>query len=144
MHEGRRQTGRRPAHAGSRLKLIDVLGRSRLIRQPSSRTGENPPYGMTGGIEETSASFEARSAPRSHPTKAEVERASQQSEAMKIDAAGEMFSLSAWHLSEWRGPHPDLVGGFERDSAPIQKKAEHIEPADHKHDLARDRLTVLI
>ena len=75
---------------------------------------------------------------------AEVERASQQSEAMKIDAAGEMFSLSAWHLSEWRGPHPDLVGGFERDSAPIQKQAEHIEPADHKHDLARDRLTVLI
>ena len=53
--------------------------------------------------------------------KAEVERASQQSEAMKIDAAGEMFSLSAWHLSEWRGPHPDLVGGFERDPAPVQK-----------------------
>ena len=36
--------------------------------QPSSRTGENPPYGMIGGIEETSASFEARSAPRSYPT----------------------------------------------------------------------------
>src|SRR6478672_6146834 len=76
--------------------------------------------------------------------KAEVERASSSRKAMKIDAAGEMFSLSAWHLSEWRGPHPDLVGGFERDSAPIQKQAEHIEPADHKHDLARDRLTVLI
>src|SRR5665811_1505115 len=65
VHEGRRQTGRRPAHAGSRLKLIDVPGRSRLVRQPSSRTGENSPYGMIGGIEETSASFEARSAPRS-------------------------------------------------------------------------------
>src|ERR1019366_2068704 len=49
---------------GSRLKLNDVPGRSRLICQPSSRTGENPPYGMIGGIEETSASFEARSAPR--------------------------------------------------------------------------------
>ena len=36
--------------------------------QPSSRTGENPPYGMIGRIEETSASFEARSAPRSYPT----------------------------------------------------------------------------
>ena len=36
--------------------------------QPSSRTGENPPYGMRGGIEETSASCEARSAPRSYPT----------------------------------------------------------------------------
>ena len=47
----------RPAHAGSRLKLIDAPGRSRLIRQPSSRTGENPPYGMIGGIEETSASL---------------------------------------------------------------------------------------
>jgi hypothetical protein len=23
-----------------------------MIRQPSSRTGENPPYGMIGGIEE--------------------------------------------------------------------------------------------
>ena len=68
VHEGRRQTGRRPAHAGSRLKLIDAPGRSRLIRQPSSRTGENSPYGMIGGIEETSASFEARYAPRSYPT----------------------------------------------------------------------------
>src|SRR5208282_1725288 len=68
VHEGRRQTGRQPAHAGSRLKLIDVSGRSRLICPPSSRTGENPPYGMIGRIEETSASFEVRSAPRSHPT----------------------------------------------------------------------------
>jgi hypothetical protein len=39
-----------------------------LDSQPSSRTGENSPYGMIGGIEETSASFEARSAPRSYPT----------------------------------------------------------------------------
>src|ERR1700730_15206368 len=68
MHEGRRQTSRQAAHAGSRLKLNDELGRSRLTGQPSSRTGENPPYGMIGGIEETSGSFEARSAPRSHPT----------------------------------------------------------------------------
>jgi hypothetical protein len=36
--------------------------------QPSSRTGENPPCGMIGRVEETSASFEARSAPRSYPT----------------------------------------------------------------------------
>jgi hypothetical protein len=68
MHEGRRQTSRPSAHAGSRLKLNDELGRPRLTSQPSSRTGENPPYGMIGGIEETSASFEARSAPRSYPT----------------------------------------------------------------------------
>src|SRR3954469_22520056 len=41
---------------------------ARMTGQPSSRTGENPPYGMRGGIEETSASFEAPSAPRSYPT----------------------------------------------------------------------------
>ena len=50
------------------LKPADVPGRHRLESQPSSRTGENPPYGMIGRIEETSASFEARSAPRSYPT----------------------------------------------------------------------------
>jgi hypothetical protein len=33
-HEGRRQTGRQAVHAGSRLKLRDASGRSRLIRQP--------------------------------------------------------------------------------------------------------------
>jgi len=68
MHEGRQQTSPWPAYAGSRLKLSDALGRHRPKCQPSSRTGENPPYGMIGGIEETSASFEARSAPRSYPT----------------------------------------------------------------------------
>src|SRR6202162_4902736 len=67
-HEGRRQTGRRSAHAGSRLKLIAASGRSRLKSQPCSRTGENPQSGMIGGIVETSASSEARSAPRSSPT----------------------------------------------------------------------------
>src|SRR5580704_17232511 len=45
----------------------DHPGRHRSESQPSSRTGENSPYGMIGGIEETSASFEARSAPRSYP-----------------------------------------------------------------------------
>src|SRR6516225_9176413 len=68
MHKGRKQTNTGPAHAGSRLKLTDALGRRRPKCHPSSRTGENPPYGMIGGIEETSASFEARSAPRSYPT----------------------------------------------------------------------------
>jgi hypothetical protein len=66
--EGRKQTNYRAVYVGSRLKLAGSLGRPRLICQPSSRTGENPPYGMIGGIEETSASFEARSAPRSYPT----------------------------------------------------------------------------
>src|SRR5208337_1074683 len=68
MHEGWTQTEREAAYAGSRLKPTSASGRPRLKSQPSSRTGENPPYGMIGGIEETSASFEARSAPRSYPT----------------------------------------------------------------------------
>ena len=46
--------------------------------------------------------------------------------------------------AEWRSPRSYLVAGFERDPAPIQKQAEHIKLADHKHDLARDRLTVLV
>ena len=46
-----------------------TLGKTPSDSQPFSRTGENPPSGMVGGIEETSASCEARYyAPRSHPT----------------------------------------------------------------------------
>src|SRR3974377_290270 len=44
------------------------VGRCCPTCQPSSRIGENPPCGMIGGVEETSASFEARSAPRLYPT----------------------------------------------------------------------------
>src|SRR4029434_6426941 len=42
------------------------LGRHRLRCQPCSRTGENPPYGMIGRIEETSAS--SKPDPRLEPT----------------------------------------------------------------------------
>ena len=45
VHEGRKQTSAAPVYAGSRLELCDSLGRLRRICQPSSRTGENPPYG---------------------------------------------------------------------------------------------------
>src|SRR3954469_25888869 len=62
--DGKPAVSRRMSGAG--LSLLRP-GRPRLTGQPSSRTGENPPYGMSGGIEETSASFEARSAPRSYP-----------------------------------------------------------------------------
>src|SRR5246127_3949639 len=62
------QTGCHGAYVGSRLKRLRPPGRRHLKSQPSSRIGENPPYGMIGGIEETSASSEARSAPRSYPT----------------------------------------------------------------------------
>jgi hypothetical protein len=57
--------GRRMSGAGLNRQ---TFGKAPLESQPSSRTGENPPYGMRGGIVETSASFEARSAPRSYPT----------------------------------------------------------------------------
>ena len=63
------QTGVGQRMPGAGLSWTDHLGRRRLKSQPSSRTGENSPYGMIGGIEETSASFEARSAPRSYPTR---------------------------------------------------------------------------
>jgi hypothetical protein len=43
------------------------LGRRRLRCQPCSRIGENPPYGMIGGIEETSAS--SKPDPRLDPTR---------------------------------------------------------------------------
>jgi hypothetical protein len=55
-------------NAGSRLNLSAVVGRHRLKGQPWSRTGENPPYGILGRTMETSASFEARSAPSFYPT----------------------------------------------------------------------------
>ena len=44
-------------------------GRFHLTCTPSSRTGENPPYGMIERVVETSASFEARSRPRHDPTR---------------------------------------------------------------------------
>jgi hypothetical protein len=85
-HEGRRQTGRRTVYAGSRLKLTAVPGRSRLIRQPSSRNGENPPCGMIGGAMETAASFEVRNAPSSYPTEArgEIPRADSAEAVMRL------------------------------------------------------------
>ena len=68
VHEGRMQTGWRTANAGSRLKPpITQEGTVWKASLPAVLR-ENPPYGMIGGIEETSASFEARSAPRSYPT----------------------------------------------------------------------------
>ncbi len=66
-HEGRTQTNCAMGMPGTGLTEAQK-GRPRLKRPPLSRTGENPPYGMCGGLMETSASFEARSAPSAHPT----------------------------------------------------------------------------
>jgi hypothetical protein len=114
VHEGRRQTGRRTGHAGSRLKLTNAPGRSRLTSQPSSRTGENPPYGMIGRIEETSASFEARSAPRSYPTVAD-------------DAQSREVRLchSSWEADEQSGPDRSGAGGAKGGGQGEREPAKH-------------------
>jgi hypothetical protein len=69
---------------------MGALGRRCLICQPSSRTGENPPYGMIGGTVETSASFEARYAPLSYPTAGGDQRWS--SLPRQITAAGSVLA----------------------------------------------------
>jgi len=59
----RTKGGRKPHDA----KNSQSTGRPRLTYWPWSRTGENPPSGILGGAVETSASFEARSAPPPYP-----------------------------------------------------------------------------
>ena len=59
-HEGWTQT--------TRHCCLCRTGRPCLINRPCSRTGENPPYGIPGRAMETSASYEARSAPSLYPT----------------------------------------------------------------------------
>ncbi len=50
VYEGWMQTGKYAANVGSRLKLAWKPGRRHLKSQPSSRIGENPPYGMIGDV----------------------------------------------------------------------------------------------
>jgi hypothetical protein len=77
-HEGQAQTTQAIGDAGSKLNRAARVGRPCLTCQPSSRTGENPPYGMIGGAVETSASFEVRSAPLLYPTGPGLTRATRQ------------------------------------------------------------------
>lgn len=62
------------ANVGSGLKLRDAPGRHRLLCHSSSRVGK-PTVGMKEGLEETSASFEGRSAPSMLPDLRGHERA---------------------------------------------------------------------
>src|SRR3981189_295734 len=114
-------------YVGSRLKRAWKSGRRHLKSLPSSRTGENPPYGMIGGVEETSASFEARSAPRSYPTERILEQTFGVSEGVWL---GTPFNLN---LERQNGDlerrmaeiwHPHLVLWGEKDG--------WIAPADLK------------
>jgi hypothetical protein len=68
VHEGRRQTRRTTADAGSRLKLEKRTGQVPPDKPAFQPYWGKPAVRLIGGIEETSASFEVRSAPRSYPT----------------------------------------------------------------------------
>jgi hypothetical protein len=58
-----------PAQNTERLiSAIDDARRTFSDRDGGSSDADDSPCGMIGGIEETSASYEARSAPRSYPT----------------------------------------------------------------------------
>ena len=66
-HEGRMQTDHRTAHAGSRLRSL--MSREGTAWKPAFQPyWGKPAVRNDRGIDETSASFEARSAPRSYPT----------------------------------------------------------------------------
>ena len=67
VHEGRMQTGHRTTNAGSRLKPL-IIGKAPLGKPAFQPYWGKPAVRNDRGIEETSASFEARSAPRSYPT----------------------------------------------------------------------------
>src|ERR1700688_4007535 len=61
------QTGKHAANVGSRLKLAWKPGRRHLKSQPSSRIGENPPYGMIGGSRKRR--HHSKPGPRLDPTR---------------------------------------------------------------------------
>jgi len=62
------QTGKHAANVGSRLKLAWKPARRHLKKsQPSSRIGENPPYGMIGGSRKRR--HHSKPGPRLDPTR---------------------------------------------------------------------------
>jgi hypothetical protein len=123
---GARRTDANQAMAGAcreRLKLVAVLGRPRLKGQPSSRTGENSPYGMIGGIEETSASFEVRSAPRSYPTVADDVRTREVAPRHSSEEAGEQSGRTLCGAScrgKARGGAGGAKGGGQGECGPAK------------------------
>jgi hypothetical protein len=113
VHEGWRQTGGHGVYVGSRLKRPGHPGRHHLKCQPSSRIEENPPYGMIGGIEETSASYEARSAPRSYPTLSKRHGEFQLESPRRYGARGRSGAEAARSSSDptaYQFAHGPLVG----------------------------------
>jgi hypothetical protein len=50
------------------LRMVDTSDFTIAYVPTSVYSVGNPPYGMIGRVEETSASFEARTAPRLYPT----------------------------------------------------------------------------
>ena len=78
--------------------------------QPCSRTGENSPYGMIGGIEQTSASSEARSAPRSYPTISDMKASARC--CFEAHRGPPLTMVSIFITKAGHGdPHADRAGG---------------------------------
>src|SRR3981189_3350183 len=109
-------------YVGSRLKRAWKSGRRHLKSLPSSRTGENPPYGMIGGVEETSVSFEARSAPRSYPTVSaqfRMEFGSNRSEEVCATVLGEAADQK--HLISHCQAGCDVLWKYDTGSRPCKR-----------------------
>src|SRR6516165_13168 len=106
------------------------VGRCCPTCQPSSRIGENPPCGMIGRVEETSASFEARSAPRLYPTErlgVQFPGPTRPTRRRDVRDHGEYWRVS--------GPSSD-VGSQE---TPILHRTEEGEVLMLRRAFARDR-----
>src|SRR6266404_4985136 len=73
------------------------LGRHRLRCQPCSRIGENPPYGMIGGIEETSAS--SKPDPRLDPTRLRGGRSVMSVPTAISEMSSQIILLKGRHLA---------------------------------------------
>src|SRR5262249_49993951 len=93
---------------GGRAKPADDRGSPGWKSQPPSGTGETPPYGMIGRVEETSASFEARSAPRSYPTPISGHMQCSKKRGYSIGS-------SARIRKSFADVYPDSLGSFEID-----------------------------
>ena len=111
-------------------------GRPPPIRRPWSRTGENPPYGILGRTMETSASFEARSAPSSHPTIVDF--------ALKISNSPQTASARRGSLinsqSVWKsrsGLRVGLSPHMARSESALEFGPKRGEPCRCSNDLVR-------
>ena len=116
---------------------MDATGRPCLTCQPSSRTGENPPYGMIGGTVETSASFEARYAPLSHPTAGGGQRMIVPTATLKPAGRGSLLTACGYtHIHGNLTGVCGLGGAFQQKEGEIGGQGLGTQPPNHRSDLA--------